>query len=1204
MTKKVTQAMMHHEEAVARKNRCESEAQDAALAVFEAKEIAKEKEDIANAKFEHVEEALKGEVRAENGLQAVMDTMETVKNAELEARSKRLAELHEAKGAKAKPSDKNVASEEEVAGGEEPAKADDESNETKMFGFKSSREKEREQSRRMEEAVQQALDEVFELKMVVEASVREWSEDEEVDRTGDEALEAARQSKRSEEENVTAAEAQVMAELDREFGSLIAQLENAVADATNTVLLARLNREKKEEDAQAAANQAESARDAVEAAEEFAQLAMARAEEAVLQDILALEEMKAANTALAQAQDALLESIGRSSRDESSIDEGGDLETAMVESLEPGMVAEGLGAGSKKKADDDDEEEDEEEEPPVGANAAAIETAAVEVVKLSPQQLKELEQSRKMEEVVAKTLTDVSEMKKAVQAAVGDLADSAEKGGEEVETLSPKDEEEDALGEGSGNGKGTESAAKEASEVVAMVTTQKGVVLNVIPDVMMDDVKDSSAEKPKPKPTVPSSKFYPGAYFGNVEKIQFVTILKQLAPLLVGAGVMVILAACVHQLRSPANVFTKEMVMSTASQIYTGANNLVQPILTAAATVLHLPPSAAGVSTVLWLLGMSVLSVPLVSMIPGGSPVLGFLIGGLVLGPHCSGIIQDVHGVAHLAEFGVIFLLFNIGLELSYERLVSMAKYVFGLGTAQLLLTTAVASVIGVQAGLAVNQAIVVAVGLAFSSTAVAMQVLQDRGETGSRYGRATFSVLLLQDLAVVLVFMLVPLLAPTSDGTIHTMAILKAMAEAIAKTAVAIVAIIAVGRIVLRPLYRCIASTSNAEIFAATTLLVVLGTSLLTESLGLSSALGAFLAGLLLAETEFHLQVESDIAPYRGLLLGLFFMTVGMTVDPKLLVSGFGKVMAMLGALLVGKLAVVTMLGPLVGVSMMNAFRAGLFLAPGGEFAFVTFGEAVREGIINTTLSGELTLVVALSMAVTPWLASAGHALSAKFQKPQDLSALQPESGEVDDLSGHIIVAGFGRVGQMVSQLLSERLFQFVALDVRSERVQAGRALNLPVYFGDAGSAGVLHSVGAGKATCAVICLDTPGANYRAVWALHKNFPSVKTFVRAHDVEHGLNLEKVGATAVVPETLEPSLQLAAAALMQLGLSSEEVAATIDSFRSNHVSELMELATVSKSSLGYGFPGRMQTAALQEQDDTEVLAEVLSEMDADAEVLP
>ncbi|KAJ0053383.1 hypothetical protein Pint_00390 [Pistacia integerrima] len=623
----------------------------------------------------------------------------------------------------------------------------------------------------------------------------------------------------------------------------------------------------------------------------------------------------------------------------------------------------------------------------------------------------------------------------------------------------------------------------------------------------------------------------------------------------------------------------------------------------------------ASLFDMLWLLLASVIFVPIFQKIPGGSPVLGYLAAGILIGPYGLSIIRHVHGTKAIAEFGVVFLLFNIGLELSVERLSSMKKYVFGLGSAQVLVTAVVVGLVThFVSGQAGPAAIVIGNGLALSSTAVVLQVLQERGESTSRHGRATFSVLLFQDLAVVVLLILIPLISPNSskggvnpelpdhsfflalriiDSTMQVMestlfqigfqAIAEALGLAAVKAAVAITAIIAGGRLLLRPIYKQIAENQNAEIFSANTLLVILGTSVLTARAGLSMALGAFLAGLLLAETEFSLQVESDIAPYRGLLLGLFFMTVGMSIDPKLLISNFPVIMGTLGLLIGGKTMLVALVGRLFGISIISAIRVGLLLAPGGEFAFVAFGEAVNQGIMSSQLSSLLFLVVGISMALTPWLAAGGQLIASRFEQ-HDVRSLLPVESETDDLQDHIIICGFGRVGQIIAQLLSERLIPFVALDVRSDRVAVGRALDLPVYFGDAGSREVLHKVGAERACAAAVTLDTPGANYRTVWALNKYFPNVKTFVRAHDVDHGLNLEKAGATAVVPESLEPSLQLAAAVLAQAKLPMSEITATINEFRSRHLSELTELCEASGSSLGYGFSRVMSKPKAQSLD--------------------
>jgi len=634
-------------------------------------------------------------------------------------------------------------------------------------------------------------------------------------------------------------------------------------------------------------------------------------------------------------------------------------------------------------------------------------------------------------------------------------------------------------------------------------------------------------------------------------------------------------------LRSPWGASTKQSIVALGS--YLGKLQLLVKTALGRLPIPETLKHEQGLLETIWLLLTSVVVVPAVCKLPGGSPVLGFLAGGALIGPHALGIVRDVEGVRHLAELGVVFLLFNIGLELSLERLRSMQRFVFGLGGLQVIVTTAL--IAATVSGLAAVQgpgAIILGGGLALSSTAVAMQVLADRAETGSRHGRAAFSVLLFQDLAVVVLLMLIPLLAPQEGAAVGFATISKALGVAAVKAVLCIGGITAGGRLVVRPLYRRISALKNSDVFAATTLLVVLGTSVLTQAAGLSLALGAFLAGLLLAETEYVKQVESDIASYKGLLMGLFFMTVGMEISVGLFFARYKTVLAAMAILIGGKVAVLAGVGPMFGMSHMQSIRSGLLLAAGGEFAFVAFGEAITHNILPAELVRILFLVVALSMALTPFLAEFGQKLSKTFDKG-DMKALQPTEKQSGELQDHVIIAGFGRVGQIIAQLLSERLIPFVALDTSTERVQAGKAQDLPVYFGDAGSPGVLHSIGAHKAACAVITLDAPAANYRTVWALKKHFPKVKSYVRAHDVEQGLNLERAGATAVVPETLEPSLQLAAAILTELKLPQDEVTQAIDVFRRNHIIELQQLCNISHGSLGYGF-----TRDLDAEDDEDV----------------
>ncbi|XP_076893322.1 K(+) efflux antiporter 2, chloroplastic-like [Bidens hawaiensis] len=816
---------------------------------------------------------------------------------------------------------------------------------------------------------------------------------------------------------------------------------------------------------------------------------------------------------------------------------------------------------------------------------------------------------QKAEKVLAKSLVDTSE---SIVSDGETLGDENALEGTSVEIIADKDSDgtiEDPLSgpiqdNGLGflgqmsedsrlsdvNDKGSEQTSKDNE---SDIEKKKSVAQTKKQETQKDFTKDSSQSDSPKALLMKSSRFFQASFFSlEGDGIEFTpaqvfqelgeSARKNLPKLLVWSLLVGASFTFYAKRERIGKIFQQPNIITTnLDEVSSNAQPLVRRIMKLpekAKKLIEMLPhqevneEEASLFDMLWLLLGSVIFVPIFQKLPGGSPVLGYLTAGILIGPYGLSIIRNVHATKAIAEFGVVFLLFNIGLELSVERLSSMKKYVFGLGSAQVLVT---AVVLGLVAHFGFGQlgpaAIVIGNGLALSSTAVVLQVLQERGESTSRHGRATFSVLLFQDLAVVVLLILIPLISPNSSkGGIGFFAIAEALGLAAVKALVAISAIIAGGRLLLRPIYKQIAEMQNAEIFSANTLLVILGTSLLTARAGLSMALGAFLAGLLLAETEFSLQVESDIAPYRGLLLGLFFMTVGMSIDPKLLVSNFPVIMGSLGVLIAGKTILVAVVGRLFGVSLISAIRVGLLLAPGGEFAFVAFGEAVNQGIMTPQLSSLLFLVVGISMALTPWLAAGGQLIASRFEQ-HDVRSLLPNESETDDLQDHIIICGFGRVGQIIAQLLSERLIPFVALDVKSDRVSVGRALDLPVYFGDAGSREVLHKVGAHRACAAAVTLDSPGANYRTVWALSKYFPNVKTYVRAHDVDHGLNLEKAGATAVVPETLEPSLQLASAVLAEAKLPMSEIAAAINEFRSRHLSELTELSETSGSSLGYGF---------------------------------
>ncbi|MBS0185574.1 MAG: cation:proton antiporter [Proteobacteria bacterium] len=531
------------------------------------------------------------------------------------------------------------------------------------------------------------------------------------------------------------------------------------------------------------------------------------------------------------------------------------------------------------------------------------------------------------------------------------------------------------------------------------------------------------------------------------------------------------------------------------------------------------------------------------------SPFLGYLLAGLLIGPFGLNYVKEVSQTKHLAEFGVVFLLFTIGLELSWERLVSLRRYVFGLGTAQVFITsTIIALIVNFGFNLPLGASIIIGAGLALSSTAVVVQILAERGDLASRYGRISFSILLFQDLAVVLFLVLVNFLT-NEEGEISTHQLLIALGVSVVKGIVVLVAIGFLGRVLLRPVYRFIANTKNSELFVAMTLLLILLTGYTTNYFGLSMELGAFLAGLLLAETEYRHQVESDIHPFRGLLLGLFFISMGMGIDIRLLWDNLFIISGLLLFLLFGKFLIVFVLGKLFKLWWSTSLRIALLLSAGGEFAFVLFAPSAASGLFPPNVVPLLYLIVAISMALTPLLGHLGKLLSnfvSPFETKNNAIAIEEETR---DMTSHVVIVGFGRIGNIIARLLNDQMIPFVAIDMNMARVSEGRKLNLPVFFGDARRAEIFHAISMGKAKAVVLTLDQPGTVSRAVMTLKRNFPKIPIFVRAHDNEHAEKLKKAGAVVVVPEMLEPSLQLGSQILLLAGVSKDQVNKSVETLR-------------------------------------------------------
>lgn len=556
------------------------------------------------------------------------------------------------------------------------------------------------------------------------------------------------------------------------------------------------------------------------------------------------------------------------------------------------------------------------------------------------------------------------------------------------------------------------------------------------------------------------------------------------------------------------------------------------------------------------ILAAAVAVVPLVRRFRA-SAVLGYLVAGVLVGPHGLSLVRQVEAANTVGQFGVVFLLFSIGLSLSVERLVTLRRYVFGLGMAQVTATAAALWIMLRLLGVPAAAGLVLSGGLALSSTAIVLQMLAERRELGTPRGRAAFAVLLFQDLAVVPLLTLVPLLSRPDAP------VLPALGGALARAGLALAVIVLLGRVLVRPLFRAVARGRDPELFTGIVLLLVLGIGWTTEQAGLSMALGAFLAGLLVAETEYRPQVEGDIQPFRGVLLALFFMAVGMGLDLGLLSRAGPLVGVLLLGLLLTKTALLFGLGRAAGMQTGTAAGLGLMLAQGGEFGFVLFTLARQRGVLSGEVADVAVLVVGLSMAVTPLLLAASRHLVRRFDRPAADDVIRPDAG---GLRQHVLIAGYGRVGQTLALLLESRGTAYLALDLDPELVTESRRRELPVYFGDASRADVLRAAGIERAQAVVITVDEPDAAVRTVHAVRRLAPEIPLLARARDLRQCEILAAAGATSVVPEVVEGSLQLAAALLRQVGESSEEVEQVLAAFRREAYARLAELAGSQESS--------------------------------------
>ncbi|KAK8957546.1 hypothetical protein KSP39_PZI000456 [Platanthera zijinensis] len=576
-------------------------------------------------------------------------------------------------------------------------------------------------------------------------------------------------------------------------------------------------------------------------------------------------------------------------------------------------------------------------------------------------------------------------------------------------------------------------------------------------------------------------------------------------------------------------------------------------------------------------LAVTVMVVPAFKFIRA-SPILGFFFAGVVLNQF--GLFRNLTDVKVLSEWGILFLLFEMGLELSLSRLKALAKYAFGMGLTQVVLSTLAFSIFELPPNGAIgtkileflfhsrpdlvnirsiDEAVVIGASLSLSSSAFVLQLLAEKGELPTRLGSATLGILLLQDIAVVPLLVILPVLESQNLGN---ESIWPMLATESLKALGGLGLLSLGGKYLLRRIFDVVAESRSSEAFVALCLLTVAGTSLLTQALGFSDTLGAFLAGALLAETNFRTQIEADIRPFRGLLLGLFFVTTGTSIDMQLLLREWPNVLTLLTGLIVIKTLIITAIGPRVGLTLQESIRIGLLLSQGGEFGFVVFSLANRLGVLPLELNKLLIIIVVLSMALTPFLNEIGkraaEILDQEFQGREEIEPVNFVATEP------VVILGFGQMGQVLANFLSMPLasglesdgvgWPYVVFDLNLNVVKAARKLGFPILYGDGSRPAVLNSAGISSPKAVMVMYTEKERAIKAVQRIRLAFPAVPIYARAQDLSHLLELKKAGATDAILENAETSLQLGSKLLRGLGMMSDDV-----TFLSQLLRDSMEL---------------------------------------------
>jgi len=566
----------------------------------------------------------------------------------------------------------------------------------------------------------------------------------------------------------------------------------------------------------------------------------------------------------------------------------------------------------------------------------------------------------------------------------------------------------------------------------------------------------------------------------------------------------------------------------------------------------------------------AIILVPIFQKLRFGS-VLGYLIAGVVVGPFGLGLIHDSQSVIHFAEFGVVFLLFLIGLEIQPSKFWAMRRLLFGLGGMQVLMSTAIFSGIGFTFGLPAATSLVLGFALSLSSTAYALQTLIERNEFNTEFGRSSFAVLLMQDLVAIPALALIPFLAASSGGS-------KSfdVTAALLSTGL-IVSLIVASRFLIRPAFRIIASTRTREIFTAATLFIVLGVAVLMQKIGLSAALGTFIAGVLLADSEYRHEIETNLEPFKSLLMGLFFIAVGMGVSLTMLAENPLLVFGLALAYLLMKSLVIYGCGRAFKLSHEKSKLMSLTIAQGGEFAFVIFGIALQFGIAETSTLSLLTVVITISMALSPLTSLVHDYLVTRASKTPSTA---PAYDEIKDEAPEVIIAGYGRFGQVFGRILRAQSIPFVAIDHDSEHIELVRRFGSKVYYGDASRQDLLESAGAARAKYFILAIDDVESSLKTAKLVREHFPHLRIFARARNRGHAFDLLDLGITDIKRETFDSSIYFMRDLLVRRGLTESRALDLVERFKRHDEIMLREQHKVRKDDKMFISVAKQSTAQL------------------------